>query len=69
MRNPPYHPDLGAKKGRRTFLPVGFKEDLFRRNHFYVACQTNDDLPYILRYGTEDSLMIGTDFSHADQIT
>ena len=59
--------DLEAKKLRRTFLPVDFKEDLFRRNRFYVACQTNDDLPYILKYGTEDNLMIGTDYSHADQ--
>ena len=32
-----------------------------------IASQTNDDLPYILKYGTEDSLMIGTDYSHADQ--
>jgi len=58
--------DLEAKKLRRTFLPVDFKEDLFRRNRFYVACQTNDDLPYILKYGTEDNLMIGTDYSHTD---
>jgi uncharacterized protein len=59
--------DLVAKNLRRTFLPIDFKEDLFRRYRFYVACQTNDDLPYILKYGTEDSLMIGTDYSHADQ--
>jgi predicted TIM-barrel fold metal-dependent hydrolase len=59
--------DLVAKNLRRTFLPIKFKEDLFRRYRFYVACQTNDDLPYILKYGTEDSLMIGTDYSHADQ--
>ena len=64
----PYlYTDLLAKKLRRTFLPLDFKEDLFRRNRFYVACQTTDDLPYILKYGTEDSLMIGTDYSHADQ--
>jgi predicted TIM-barrel fold metal-dependent hydrolase len=64
----PYlYADLVAKKTRRTFLPVDFKEDLFRKNRFYVACQTNDDLPYILKYGTEDSMMIGTDYSHADQ--
>ena len=59
--------DLMAKKLRRTFLPIDFKEDFFRQNRFYVACQTNDDLPYILKYGIEDSLMIGTDYSHADQ--
>src|SRR5215813_13758528 len=64
----PYlYADLVAKKLRRTFLPIDFKEDLFRRNRIYVACQTNDDLAYILKYGTEDSLMIGTDYSHADQ--
>ena len=64
----PYlHADLMAKKLRRTFLPVDVKEDLFRKYRFYVTCHTNDDLPYILKYGTEDSLMIGTDYSHADQ--
>jgi predicted TIM-barrel fold metal-dependent hydrolase len=64
----PYlYADLVAKKLRRTFLPIDFKEDLFRRYRFYVACQTTDDLPYILKYGTEDSLIIGTDYSHADQ--
>jgi predicted TIM-barrel fold metal-dependent hydrolase len=64
----PYlHADLMAKKLRRTFLPVEFKEDLFRKYRFYVACDSKDDLPYILKYGTEDSLMIGTDYSHADQ--
>ena len=59
--------DLVAKKLRRPYLPIDFTEHLFRRNRIYVACQTNDDLPYILKYGTEDSLMIGTDYSHADQ--
>jgi uncharacterized protein len=59
--------DLMAKKLRRTFLPIDLKEDLFRKNRFYVACQTNDDLPYILKHGMEDNLMIGTDYSHADQ--
>lgn len=44
-----------------------FSFNLWGRNRFYVACQTNDDLPYILKYGTEGSLMIGTDYSHADQ--
>ncbi|MBM4260108.1 MAG: amidohydrolase [Deltaproteobacteria bacterium] len=61
------HADLMAKMLRRTFLPIEVKEDLFRKYRIYVACHTNDDLPYILKYGTEDSLMIGTDYSHADQ--
>jgi hypothetical protein len=31
-----------------------------------VACQTNDDLPTVLRYAGPDSLVIGTDYGHAD---
>ncbi len=59
--------DLEAKKQKRTFQSFDLKEDLFRHCRFYVACDSSDDLPYILRYGTEDSLMIGTDYTHADQ--
>jgi predicted TIM-barrel fold metal-dependent hydrolase len=41
--------------------------DLFRRLRIYVACQSQDDLPYLLRYGLEDNLLVGTDYTHADQ--
>jgi len=61
------HADLMAKNLKRTFLPFDFKQDLFRRNRFYVACDSTDDLPYILQFGTEDSLLVGTDYTHADQ--
>jgi hypothetical protein len=30
-----------------------------------VACQTDDDLPYVLKYAGEDA-MIGSDYGHAD---
>jgi hypothetical protein len=43
------------------------KQDLCRTSRFYVSCHTVDDLPHILQYGTEDRLMIGTDYTHADQ--
>ena len=59
--------DLAAKHLKLTFRPFDFKEDLFRRSQFYVACDSTDDLPYILQFGTEDRLMVGTDYSHADQ--
>ncbi len=39
---------------------------VMRDNHFYVACQTDDDLEYILRYAGPDNLVAGTDFGHAD---
>ena len=41
--------------------------DLMRQGRFYVACQTHEDLPYILRYTSEDNLVLGTDYTHADQ--
>jgi predicted TIM-barrel fold metal-dependent hydrolase len=59
--------DLMAKKQKLTFRPFDFKEDLFKRYRFYVACDTTDDLPYILQFGAEDNLLIGTDYTHADQ--
>ncbi len=59
--------DLIAKQQKLTFHPFDYRSDLFRNCRFYVACDTTDDLPYILSFGTEDSLMIGTDYTHADQ--
>jgi predicted TIM-barrel fold metal-dependent hydrolase len=46
---------------------VNLDLDLFRRSRIYVACQSQDDLPYILTFGTEDNLVVGTDYTHADQ--
>jgi len=40
---------------------------LFRRLRLYVACQSHDDLAYIVQFGMEDNLMVGTDYTHADQ--
>ena len=59
--------DLLAKQQKLTFHPFDYRQDLLRRCRFYVACDTTDDIPYILTYGAEDSLMIGTDYTHADQ--
>jgi hypothetical protein len=47
--------------------PINLQEDFLRANRFYVTCQTSDDVPYLLKFGAEDSLMIGTDYSHDDQ--
>ena len=49
----------------RTSIDV--TPDLFRRFRFYSSCETTDDLDYILTYGTEDSLLLGTDYGHSDQ--
>jgi hypothetical protein len=42
------------------------ERDLLRDCRFYVACQTQDDLPYILDMVGEDNLVIGSDYTHAD---
>jgi predicted TIM-barrel fold metal-dependent hydrolase len=39
---------------------------LLRDNRIYVACQTTDDFPYVLKCAGEDSLTVGTDYGHAD---
>ena len=40
--------------------------NLIRDNHVYVACQTDDDLPYVLKYSGEDNIVIGSDYGHND---
>ncbi|HET8563571.1 MAG TPA: amidohydrolase family protein, partial [Candidatus Binatia bacterium] len=42
------------------------KPEIMRSGQLFVACQTDDDLPYVLKYAGEDSLMIGSDYGHAD---
>lgn len=59
--------ELWAKKVRQAWhVTFDLKNDLLRQCRFYVACQTQEDLPYLLQHGTEDNLVIGTDYSHAD---
>ncbi len=53
-----------AKRLERTNQHAG--ASLLRDNRIYVACQTDDDLPYILKYAGEDHLVIGSDYGHAD---
>lgn len=42
------------------------KKDLFRANRLFVAIDPVDDIEYLLTLGTEDNLMIGTDYCHSD---
>ena len=42
------------------------KSAVLRQNNIWVACQTDDDLPYVLQYAGEDRLVIGTDYGHND---
>jgi predicted TIM-barrel fold metal-dependent hydrolase len=40
--------------------------DIFRDNRIYVACEADEDIPYLLRYIGPDNLMIGSDYGHND---
>ena len=42
------------------------KTEVMRKNKMWVACQTDDDLPYVLKYAGDDHLVIGTDYGHND---
>lgn len=42
------------------------KREVLRQNKIWVACQTDDDLPYVLKYSGDDRLVIGTDYGHND---
>lgn len=55
--------DLARRFERRGKSP---KKNLLRENRIYVACQTDDDLSYVLQYAGEDNLVIGSDYGHAD---
>ena len=56
-----------AMRGKQSQYGYDYKTAFLKRNRFFVTCDTEDDLPYLLQYGAEDQLMIGTDYSHADQ--
>lgn len=59
--------DLRARCPRLLGKPLD--PDLLGSHHFYVSCQTDDDLPYVLKYASEDHLVIGSDYGHADTAT
>jgi uncharacterized protein len=58
--------DLGVR-GKAARAPYDFTTGLLAHNRFYVTCDTEDDIAYLLNFGAEDYLMLGTDYSHVDQ--
>src|SRR5262249_32714518 len=45
---------------------IDMDQGLLVRNRMYVSCQSDEDLPYILKHAGEDNLLIGSDYSHND---
>ena len=54
-----------ARRYERSGAKVD-KSEVLRKNKIWVACQTDDDLPYVLKYSGDDMLVIGTDYGHND---
>jgi aminocarboxymuconate-semialdehyde decarboxylase len=50
----------------RDLLNQEMPKTLFSDRNVYVTCQVDDDIPYILEYTGEDSLVMGTDYGHHD---
>ena len=44
----------------------GSSAELFREHRLFVACEADEDIPYIAKYTGEDHLMIGSDYPHSD---
>ena len=40
--------------------------DMLRENRMYVACQTADDIAYVLEHVGDENIVIGTDYGHND---
>lgn len=60
---------LNDLEKRFRLLGRPFSKTILADNRMYVGCETSDDLAYVLEYAGEDTLVIGTDYGHADQAT
>ena len=56
------HLEIGYRKKGQAWPGPEFLKD----NHIYVACQTSDDLAYILEHVGDDHIVLGTDYGHND---
>ncbi|MBT5050059.1 MAG: amidohydrolase family protein [Rhodospirillaceae bacterium] len=41
-------------------------KNLFEQANIFITCQTDDDLPWVLKYCGENCLLVGTDYGHGD---
>ena len=65
-----YHYLKRSARPRPSFPNARWKHascrDLFRDYHLYVACEADEDVPYLAEFLGEDHLMIGSDYGHND---
>jgi predicted TIM-barrel fold metal-dependent hydrolase len=51
---------------RRIGRGAVIEGNVFQLSNVYVTCENHDDISYLIEQGFGDSLVIGTDFGHAD---
>jgi uncharacterized protein len=44
-------------------------DNLMEAYRIYITCQVGDDVPYLLKHTGQSTMMIGTDYGHADSST
>lgn len=49
------------RRGSKWYGPGALRD-----NRVYVACQTTDDIPYVMECVGEENIVIGTDYGHND---
>ena len=66
------HPGENPRPARHLSLddlPDGFdlERDTMKEFNLFITCMVDEDLPYILQFAGEDNLVVGSDYTHADQ--
>jgi len=41
-------------------------DNILKHFNVYVTCEMSDDVPFVLKHGGDDNIIIGTDYGHAD---
>jgi uncharacterized protein len=44
----------------------GSSAEMFREYRLYVACEADEDIPYLTKHTGDDHLLIGSDYPHSD---
>lgn len=57
--------DFVRRQSRSKKITIDPKT-VMEQNRFWVACQLDDDVPYVLSYAGESQLIMGTDYGHFD---
>jgi uncharacterized protein len=57
---------LAEAENRLKAMGKNMPKDIMSQYRIYVTCQNNDDIPYLLNWAGEDTLVIGTDYGHTD---